>query len=819
MSRSNEASTEHRSALPEGTRLQNYVLKRVLGAGGFGITYMALEEITERAVAIKEYLPSSLAVRERDGMTVQPVSESSRQDYEWGLTRFRQEAKLLLGLRHPNIVPTLNYFEANGTAYLVMGYQEGQTLSNVIGGGVSLEESEVREFIEPLLDGVEAVHKGGLLHRDIKPDNVFIRTDGTPVLIDFGSARQSLGAHSHSLTAVVTDGYAPFEQYERGGEQGPWTDIYAIGAVLFRCLVGHRPPTATKRLSAHYRGAADPAAPGFATLHQRCSPPLAAAVEAALAVIAEERPQSVADFRAMLADTGARAKVRRPDAANPTLLSGTRSALPNRAAYGETPRSESVSGDTSPRRRRKLPIFAGLAVVLLAGGAAAAYLGVGGLNIPGFTSTARDEARRTDEEAKRKAEESQRLADAEVKRKADEARKAEEEARRNEEAAAKRRADEEARRKADEDARLKTDEEKRRAEEAKRQADADARRKAEEEAKRRAEEDKRRADAEARRRAEEEAKRRADAEERRKADEEAKRTDEEARRRAEDEKRRADEAARRRADEEKRRADEEEAKRKADEERLRAGSGARPSWYVDERNRGAFYFAHKSTTIEGSAAAALLRLIADARKTPNYRITLTASADRTEGPDAARLRQQRLDAIRLWLISHGIDADKVHVVPGTGQGDGADFRYVSVALEGAAPERPNADRPNTPERPNTPDSGQRYSRAELTQMMYRLIKDAAMSSAIQYVVEGALQGGDGPTGLAVCVNWDATTPQRASINGAYHFTARSSANPAARALAMCQGASRPNCTCVIVENINSPALNIPQSFMQRYARP
>src|SRR5262245_47709136 len=162
MSRPDSASSEHRSALPEGTRLHNYVLEHVLGAGGFGITYMAREDITERAVAIKEYLPSSLAVRERDGMTVQPVSETTRQDYEWGLARFRQEAKLLLSLRHSNIVPSLNYFEANGTAYLVMEYQEGQTLAQLTGGALALEESEVREFLEPLLDGVEAVHKAGL---------------------------------------------------------------------------------------------------------------------------------------------------------------------------------------------------------------------------------------------------------------------------------------------------------------------------------------------------------------------------------------------------------------------------------------------------------------------------------------------------------------------------------------------------------------------------------------------------------------------------------------------------------------------------------
>ncbi|MCW5771111.1 MAG: protein kinase [Rhodospirillaceae bacterium] len=506
MSGSHSASSEHRSALPEGTRLHNYALVRVLGAGGFGITYMAREEVTERAVAIKEYLPSSLAVRERDGMTVHPVSESTRNDYEWGLSRFRQEAKVLLSLRHHNIVPSLNYFEANGTAYLVMEYQEGQTLAQLTAGGTALEESEVRDFIFPLLDGVEYVHKNGLLHRDIKPDNIFIRLDGTPVLIDFGSARQALGHHSHSLTAVVTDGYAPFEQYERQGDQGPWTDIYALGAVLFRCLVGHRPPTATKRLSTFFRGAPDPAAPGFETIRQRCSRPLAAAIEAALAVNGEDRPQTIADLRAMIADTGARATVRRPEMANPTLFAGapgTRAAAARTANLGAAPAGPDRPSAEPPRRRRRLlPLYAGAAVLLLAGTAGAAYFGVGGIDIPGFTKMS-TEAREA-EEAKRKA------AEEAARRKAEE------------EEAAKRRAEEEAaKRKADEEAA------KRRAEEeaAKRKAEEEAaKRKAEEDAARKADEERRKAEKEAqRRRAEAEEKARRDQEAKRKAEEEAKR--------------------------------------------------------------------------------------------------------------------------------------------------------------------------------------------------------------------------------------------------------------------------------------------------------
>ncbi len=829
MSRPNSGSSEHRSALPEGTRLHNYTLERVLGAGGFGITYMARESITERAVAIKEYLPSSLAVRERDGMTVQPVSETTRSDYEWGLTRFRQEAKLLLGLRHNNIVPSLNYFEANGTAYLVMEYQEGQTLSQLTAGAVSLEESEVREFLEPLLDGVEAVHKAGLLHRDIKPDNIFIRNDGTPVLIDFGSARQALGHHSQSLTAVVTDGYAPFEQYERGGDQGPWTDIYAIGAVLFRALVGHRPPTSTKRLSAQYKGAPDPAAQGFATLRQRVSKQLARAIEGALMVTAEDRPQSIADFRALLADTGARATVRRPDAATPTLVAGTRPGMHAAGTYaagtlhasGTSRRGEShltISASPSVKRRRALPIYAGLAALLLAGGAAATYLGVGGIDVPGYTlnSPSLEAKRKAEEDAKRRAEE-------EVRRKA-----AEEEARRRDEDE-KRRAfeEQEKRRAAEEEARRRADED------AKRRADTDAKRKADEDAKRRADEEaKRRADADARRRAEEDAKRRADDEAKRRADEDAKRRgDDDAKRRADEEaRRRAEDEAKRRTDEEARRRAEDEAKRRAEEERIKSATTARPSWYAADRNRGLVFFAHKSALIEPLAAAALERLIADARASATYRITLIAAAERNEGvgTEAARLRAARLEAVRAWLMSRGVPADRIRIIQHGGQAEGAEHRYVSIAFE-ATPgadrpgadrpgaDRPGADRPGA-DRPGTSESERRYSQAELTLMMYRLLKGAAMSSNIKTEGDQALASGADVPAIAVCVNWAATTPEKPVINGAYMWNSRGGAMLHERALRGCQQMSRPNCECVVIDVGGANALRLPPSFAQKYAR-
>lgn len=179
---------EHLSALQPGARLHLYTIGAILGAGGFGITYRAREDITNREVAIKEYLPAAFAVRDRNGSTVRPLNEGAARDFEWGLERFRQEAKLLIDLKHPNIVPVLAYFEANATGYLVMEFQDGTSLGHVL-RAKTLTEQETLEIMVPLLDGVEEVHRHGFLHRDIKPENIFLRRDGVPLLLDFGAAR------------------------------------------------------------------------------------------------------------------------------------------------------------------------------------------------------------------------------------------------------------------------------------------------------------------------------------------------------------------------------------------------------------------------------------------------------------------------------------------------------------------------------------------------------------------------------------------------------------------------------------------------------
>ena len=240
-------SADHgrRDALPVGTVLREFTIQAVLGHGGFGIVYRAGHNELELTVAIKEYLPVELAVRE--GATVQPRSGTERKDFAEGLRRFRDEAQALIDFdSHPSIVSCREFFRAHGTAYLVMGYEEGQSLAEVLAS----REAEGRPFaaadllgvMRPVLEGLERVHAAGVLHRDIKPSNILIRRrDGRPVLIDFGAAKQATARFSKSQ-APYTEGYAALEQVADAGKLGPWTDMYGVGAVMWRMVAGGKRP-------------------------------------------------------------------------------------------------------------------------------------------------------------------------------------------------------------------------------------------------------------------------------------------------------------------------------------------------------------------------------------------------------------------------------------------------------------------------------------------------------------------------------------------------------------------------------------------------
>ena len=288
------------NAIAEGTEFDGYRFDGILGAGGFGITYRATELLLGRSVAIKEYFPGGLAMRDGDGMSVVPVGQSETETFEWGMERFRSEAQTLVAFRHPNIVTVFRYFETNSTGYLVMEFVEGRTLKQLLHPEDHLTEPEIHSILDPILDGVRAVHGGGFLHRDIKPDNIFIRRDGSPVLIDFGAARQAFGQHSKSLTAIISEGYAPYEQYDSSGDQGPWSDIYALGGVLYRCMTGRRPPDAPSRVAALVRAIDDPMPRLVSVQREKYSADLIEAVEQALSVREDGRPQTIEAFEYLI---------------------------------------------------------------------------------------------------------------------------------------------------------------------------------------------------------------------------------------------------------------------------------------------------------------------------------------------------------------------------------------------------------------------------------------------------------------------------------------------------------------------------------------
>jgi serine/threonine protein kinase len=284
-------------------RMHWYTIERVLGQGGFGITYLARDTNLDQPVAIKEYLPFDVATRRQDS-TVQPRGDSHRERYRWGLERFIQEARTLARFDHPNIVRVHSVFEFNGTAYMVMRFEEGDNFGALLEARRLLPESELLRILLPILDGLELVHNAGFIHRDIKPDNIHIRLDGSPVLLDFGSARYALGK-SRTMTILVAPGYAPFEQYGSNSEnQGPWTDIYGLGATFYRAITGAPPLDAITRSKGILGSTREVLVPARTVGSGRYSVRLLAAIDHALEFAEKERPQTIAEWRRELAGNG-----------------------------------------------------------------------------------------------------------------------------------------------------------------------------------------------------------------------------------------------------------------------------------------------------------------------------------------------------------------------------------------------------------------------------------------------------------------------------------------------------------------------------------
>ena len=233
--------------LPPGFQLESYRIEKQLSHGGFSIVYLA-HDAHDSPVAIKEYLPNSLALRGPDAI-LPSISPEHQAAFNHGLKCFFEEGRAVARLDHPYLVRVTDFFRANGTVYLVMRYERGRTLQDHIRHHAgTLEEHFLRELFGRLLDGLDEVHSNGLLHLDIKPANIYLRADGTPVLLDFGAARQALQGEGEYLKGMYTPGYAAPEQYRGRQDLGPWTDLYAIGACLYACLAGVPPQTADARV-------------------------------------------------------------------------------------------------------------------------------------------------------------------------------------------------------------------------------------------------------------------------------------------------------------------------------------------------------------------------------------------------------------------------------------------------------------------------------------------------------------------------------------------------------------------------------------------
>ena len=290
------SSADAPEALAAGTRVAEFEVRRLLGSGGFGIVYLAWDHALEREVALKEYMPGTLAGR-GTGLQVSVRSSLGADTYALGLRSFINESRLLARFDHPSLVKVYRFWEDNGTAYMVMPHYAGRTLRQVRQGMVVPPgEATCRRVLDALLSALETLHREGVYHRDIAPDNILLGDDGQPVLLDFGAARRVLGDRTQMLTSIMKPHYAPLEQYADASamRQGPWTDLYALGGTMYFFITGETPMAAASR-------ALHDDQPRLALTGARdCSPGLLAAIDWMLALKPPERPQSVHMLRDVL---------------------------------------------------------------------------------------------------------------------------------------------------------------------------------------------------------------------------------------------------------------------------------------------------------------------------------------------------------------------------------------------------------------------------------------------------------------------------------------------------------------------------------------
>ena len=362
--------------LPAGTLIRDYEISSLIGEGGFGIVYLAYDHSLQRAVAMKEYMPSSMATRVHGSSDVRVQSQRHAETFSAGLKSFVNEARLLARFDHPALVKVYRFWEENGTAYMVMPYYEGPTLKSALGSRTAPpDEAQLRAWLQPLLDALGLMHAAHCFHRDIAPDNILLTPAG-PLLLDFGAARRVIGDMTHDLTVVLKPGFAPIEQYGDVATmaQGPWTDLYALACVVHFAITGKVPMSSVERLMD------DRLVPLSRIAAGRYSAGFLAAIDAALAVRPHDRPQSATQFAAMLEGTAqaTTAAAKAVDSALPTpgLEMPVRPtpvpAMPVQPAT--TVRTAQADATRAGPKRRTL-VIAGLGALLLVAGLGAALVG------------------------------------------------------------------------------------------------------------------------------------------------------------------------------------------------------------------------------------------------------------------------------------------------------------------------------------------------------------------------------------------------------------------------------------------------------------
>ncbi len=289
--------SNYTDTLQRGDKIGFYRIEQVLGRGGFAVTYLATDENLDVEVAIKEYLPREITQRD-ENLQVSARKPEFAEDYDVGLANFAREGKTLARFKHPHIVRVHQVLHANNTAYMVMDFEQGEELAEILEKRKTLPEDELRAILFPILDGVEEIHRHGFVHRDIKPSNIYVRHNGSPVLIDFGAARYTMTETTQQLTAVVTVGYTPIEQYNVSEDtQGPWSDIYALAAVCYEAVTGDVPTDSVTRASASVTQGDDPLATVRSLANDTYSDDCLDAIDWGLRMEAEDRPQVIPQWR------------------------------------------------------------------------------------------------------------------------------------------------------------------------------------------------------------------------------------------------------------------------------------------------------------------------------------------------------------------------------------------------------------------------------------------------------------------------------------------------------------------------------------------